>query len=360
MGIAGSFDPYNYNDLITMKHTFTLLLLFLLAGTARAQLQKGDRLHAIGGSNAILPVSSTPLNQGTLGALEYNPYTDRGQFSVGGNLAWMLTDRFAIGTGVAANLYFGQGVGTSASLSPFARYYFLNRPEMMVYGEVGTSATKSLDRYSGASNLNLSAGLQLPVAPGILLSPSLTYAISEGRNFLSMGAGIELILGKNTDTEGQAIANLQRGDLLLGAQSLGVTFGKNVTSLGADFGGYYLLSERFALGANLSVSHTGLGNDGSRGDFSYSAGGIGIGGRYYLTAQAHTVWFVETGASFSWANSKFSNVSESSSQPYLLAGGGAQIFLRDNVSLEVGPQLRYATESGSYSLGGLFGVRFVL
>lgn len=343
-----------------MKHTFTLLLIFLLSGLTHAQLQKGDRLHAVGGSNSILSVGATPLNQGNLGAVEYNPDIDQGRALIGTNLAWMLTDRIALGTGLSASLYFGQGAGTNLLLSPFARYYFLNRSALMVYGEVGTSAGKNQDVFTGASSLNLSTGIHLPVAPGILLSPALTYSINDGRNFVGVGAGIELILGKNGEEEGQATANLQRGDLLLGGQSFGAGFSKNVTNVGATLGGYYMLSERFALGGTLSASYVSLSNEGSTGDVSFSGGGIGIGGRYYLNTQAHTLWFVETGASFGWERGKYASTVDKNSQPYLLAGGGAQIFIRDRVSLEAGPQLRYATKAGGYALGGLFGVRFVL
>ena len=238
----------------------------------------------------------------------------------------------------------------------------------MLYGQLSTGFSidnfKSLSAFDGLSAL---VGLHYPLVPGVLLTPSIGYGRSEDYSVLFLGAGVQLVLGKNNRPEERAVGSFQRGDLLAGAQGVNLNFTESTTSYGTDLGAYYFLTERFALGVAMGLSRSGQRYISSAGDEKnvYYDLSAGIGTRYYLTTEQHTIWFVEAGASYDYDNVR-STISGSADRNavQLLGGAGAQIFVRDNVALELGPQLRYNIVGQEYlptvSVGMIFGIRFLL
>ena len=86
--------------------------------------------------------------------------------------------------------------------------------------------------------------------------------------------------------------------------------------------------------------------------------------RIYLSTQRYLVWYIDGGAHYWRSNTSIDPGGSSSSDGRfsLGLGGGAQIFVRDNVALEIGPQYRYFFAEGeNFGLLGLnFGVRYFL
>ena len=281
----------------------------------------------------------------------------------------MLSPRLAIGA--AGSFYAGRsdyGSSSYIGLSPFFRYYVINRANLMLFGQLSTSAfINNFDRIAAFNSVGVQVGLHYPLTAGVLLTPSIAYGRNDGYNGVSAGAGIQLVLGKNTPSEEQAVGRLQRGNILAGAQAINLRISNGEAAYGTSLGGYYFLSNRFALGVTLGGSRSGQQYFNGIGDekIVYYTIGVGLGTRYYLNTEQHILWFIEAGASYD----KFIRQSrdrgyDDGDTAYVLGGGGAQVFLRSNVALELGPQLRYRLPGGLYNkrfdLGLNFGIRFLL
>ena len=347
----------------------TLCLLLCLATVGYGQLQRGDRLLGILPSLSFHTQTATPLADDNLGRLSFAPVDNTAEVRAATDYGWMLSSRLAVGA--AGSFYAGRSDYGSTSylgLAPFFRYYFMNRTNLMLFGELSTSAfLNNFARVTAFNSMSARVGLHYPLAAGVLLTPSIAYGSSEGYNGVYIGAGIQLVLGKNTRPEERAVGSLQRGNMLAGAQAANLSFYDGEITYGTKLGGYYFLSNRFALGVTLGGSRSGQQYfNGIRDEkIVYYTIGVGLGTRYYLNTEQHILWFIEAGASYD----KFIRQSrdrgyDDGDTAYVLGGGGAQIFLRSNVALELGPQLRYRLPGGLYNkrfdLGLNFGIRFLL
>lgn len=349
---------------------YLILLLLLTSSLLQAQLQRGDRLLSASGASLTPELLTTALEGSKLGQLLYFPTAEAGIFYLAPEYGFALADRFVLG----GQLLFATGIntgGTSAySLTPYARYYFLNRPNLLGFAQLRSGIDRGISGDEGEvtafDEVVATAGLQLPIGRGILLTPSVYYLAQSGRNTLGLTAGVELILGRNNRGEGAALAGFDRGSIMLGGTFLSAGFSKLVDSGGFSLGGYYFLTSRLALGVGIAYGTTkvslGSGIGRPAGDFTNSNFSIGLAPRLYLTTQQHLVWFVEAGIDWQRSRSEFNqNLSmETLSSFSVSAAGGAQLFVRDNVALEFGPRLRYLTDEDEVLLGLNFGVRFLL
>ncbi len=353
-----------------MKHTFTLLFILLLSGLAHAQLQKGDWLIALDRDGGLVPPYSADL--GGL-SVQKDPFTDdtRAGLDFGVTYGYAVIDRLVVGASVDAGVSFLDGLSGSYRLDPFARYYFLNRPDLGAFGQVGTqiSSYGYNDTHSAFHELELKAGVQIPIASGLLLTPTVEYTARAGRNVLAVGAGLELLLQPGTEGE-QPTGDFGKGTLTLGAQSASFARRRRVLQGGFSVGGQYFLTDRLAAGVQLGFGYLRIdvGNFPTTVRDTYGGVSVDIGAsaRYYLSPPKRLVWFVDGGAGYthSWSTNNVSLDTRRSSNTYLSAGGGAQYFIRDNVALEATPQFRYNLTDDELnprtSLGINFGFRVML
>ncbi len=282
----------------------------------------------------------------------------------------MLGPRITVGAYTAFIGYYNDyGSAAYVGLSPYLRYYAVNRGDLMIFGQLSTGfSVDDFARVSAFSSISPQIGLHYPLAAGVLFTPTIGYyGIGQAYSALSLGVGLQLVLGKNNRPEGRAVSNFQRGTLMAGAQGVNLSLREQSTSYGTELGAYYFLTDRVALGVAVAAARAAERirlSTGDEKDVSYVLG-VGIGSRYYFSTARHVVWFAEAGVSYD------RHIIQSSvrgnyraNYVYLLGGGGAQIFLRDNVALEVGPQLQHRVFNEQYrtelDFGLNLGIRFFL
>ena len=347
-------------------YRFVLLLALLalcLPDTLDAQLRQGDQLLRVGSSLQLFDGGTNVMDGGNLASVGYSGDYPGTVVSAGGNYGWLVTDRLAIGSAVNGLLTVHDiGTDASLSLSPYLRYYLYNQARLMVFGEASVGTVIGDDRSTVGDNVTLRLGGHYPLAAGVLLTPALTYQINQGRNIFSLGAGIELVLGPNNRPEARPTPTFKRGDVLLGGQFASLSALRNSVGVGAELGGYYFLHPRFAMGVAVQGSRFGgkweLGSRTQRiRSISY---GLGVSSRYYLNARGRYRWFAEAGISFSHFDFRDDFAATEDNRTYLLGGAGMQWFVRENVALEVAPQLRYDRRIEVLSSTVNFGVRFLL
>ncbi|CAH1002460.1 hypothetical protein LEM8419_03339 [Neolewinella maritima] len=344
-----------------MKAPITLLLLFLSISCIHAQIQRGDILLTLGGIGG--------LNRGgTIGGASYDTKFDAATVYVLPTFGYALTDRIVLGgtTGFMASM--GLGANTVFYLNPYARYYVLNKEKLSAFAQVSTGFSADSDGVSLFDELNLGMGLQFPVAPGILFGPTIDYTLGGRRNTVNFGANFEIRLGSNTRPEEPVVAGFRKGSIMLGSQFVSASFRKNIAQGGIAIGGHYFLTDRLTAALYLGGGASDFEFGTSSQPRSYRSGSfsIDLGSRYYLTTRKRLVWFAEGGAGF--RRSSFTSVAigqESSSRSNsfnLSAGAGAQYFLRENVSLDVMPQVRHIFDgaSSTTTLGLNVGASFII
>ncbi len=360
-----------------MKQYVYLFLLVCCSTPLFSQIQRGDRLIMMNGAGGVVAPYASEL--GSLTFRDFGNFTDdQVALNLRVRYGYALRDRLVVGTGVGVGLTYQDGLSTGFGLSPFARYYFLNRSTLGVFAEAGTGISSyrygdSEREFSAFGQLDLSAGIQVPLAPGLLLTPAVGYSVWEGSNTVSVGVGLELLLQPDED-DAEVVGSFGKGTLTLGAQSAHLNFQESIFSGGFTAGGQYFLTDRVAVGAQLGLSVLRVELPDSDPDLGNSqrAYSLGVGGslRHYLGSPQRLRWFVDGGGGVTYSrhtvqlsdgstagNGLISHTNQSIN-PYIAAGGGAQYFLRDNVALEVGPQLRYNLGDNSSQGRWLPGIHF--
>ena len=329
-----------------MRQTFTLALL-LVSFFALAQVQQGDRIITLNNDVDLYTGSDFATFR----------YDVEGRSTLGGvalTLGYALTDRFVIGSSLGSGGAYspsptssGDGFSSySLGLRPYLRYYAVNSPQMGVFGQVSAPVGYGDSEFYGFSSLTSTVGLQFPVAPHVLLGPTINYFAQEGRNQLSFAARLELVLGRTTEEE-SLVPAFHKGAIMLGGQVGELSFAKRSSAAEVTVGGHYFLSDRFAGGVTLGYSGVRLGDGGSGTDFGLSGfgGSIGLSGRYYLTTARRLVWYLAGGAEYQFQSyrfgSSFNRDDEDVSTTNLIAAGGVQYFVRQNIALEFGPKVSY-------------------
>ena len=335
-----------------------LFFLFLLTGTLSfAQIQRGDRLLSSDATGSGFgPIPST-LGGGNV-SVTTEPGTMTAQYAA--TYGQAVLDRLMVGVGVNGYYSYQSEFSGGYTLSPFARYYFLNRERLMVFGQVGSSLNNGPGQSVRAfDRLSLAAGLHLPVAQDVFFTPRLEYTALEGRNIFGVGAGLDIRLRDSEDGE-KAIGRVAEGQIMLGAESAGLGFRRNSVSGSFRVGGHYFLTDRLAAGVRLGAGFSRYDPEITGYNLRSSNLDLGASARYYFNNERHVLWFAEAGGGRAWQTNRIAGDPSSFNFSYLSAGGGAQIFLRERVSLEVAPQLDYNFATEKLGAGLKFGFRFSL
>ena len=355
-----------------MRITLTLLFLFCFA-FAHAQIRRGDHIITLSEPTAFSE-NSQLLNAWDLGEAYYRFSDDFLYLGITPTYGYAFTDRLIVGaTGnIVLNAYDGQGYGV-IGLAPYLRYYAINREKVGLYGEVSSPVGYIYDRggRTGLSNTGfegfqvayLRAGLQLPVASGVRLGPTLDYLVESGRNVLTVGAQIEVVLRKAEDKEAGPVANFGAGSVMLGGQLASIGFRQSGVFGSLAVGGYYFLADRLAAGVSVGLSGSRFGESFVTKGLSFTTE---LSARYYLTVARRLVWYAGAGGGLityrQWNDDLFNTPRMRGTDYAVSASLGGQYFVRDNIALEFGPHWRKVLDdedSGKY-VGLTAGVRFFL
>lgn len=336
-----------------------LLLVFLLTSLSlSAQMRQGDRLISTVNTGSSL----FPIPDPVAGAqLSFHPSADAFYASFAASYGYAVLDRLMLGSYVNGYYTSQEQSFSRYDLTPFVRYYVLNREKLQVYGEIGSNITNSGNSsFSAFTSATLSAGVQVPLAPDVFFTPALSYFAHAGRNSLTLGTGLQLRLGQREGEE-RVIGRMARGQFMLGANSVGLFRRRNYFSGNVNLGGHYLLTDRLALGLTAGGNYADF--DVTSSGFPTNTSGVVLGtsARYYLNNERHVLWFAEAGAGRTWSRQKYRTQRDVTlSYTSLMLGGGAQVFIREHISLEVAPAIRYNTLTDAASLDLGFGIRFGL
>ncbi|PPK85207.1 hypothetical protein CLV84_2099 [Neolewinella xylanilytica] len=349
-----------------MQKFIYFLLFALCCNQLGAQIARGDKLlslsSAFPSAFADAPVSrpQAAYNAGLL----YDGQSGSVGLFFGGDYGYALRDRLVLGIGSLGLIDFSSDADNVIVLRPSVRYYAVNAPSLMVFGQVGSSLTRIGEENTYFETLDLTAGLHYPLGSGALLTPKVAYTVNEGPNVLALSVGLELLMNSDDATD-EVVAGIRKGRVMIGAESVGFTLRDDDSALGVELGGHYFVLDRLALGAQI----------GYRGDYARLRSGTGDGtsltyttfnaalaARYYLTAPSRRVWFAEAGAGHrrSALRSDILVDVPATSQQYLFFGGGMQRFVRENLALEVGPNVQYNFAGENWTYGLNFGFRYLL
>ena len=340
-----------------------LILLLLGTLTATAQIQKGDRLLRLESSASPGTVGSG----GNLLRLAYYPSNSYGVVNGSVSYGFALTDRFVLGARVSGYQTFGEDPqfpvanDGSVRINPYARYYLINRASSMVFGELATGAT--LASGSGgrvADDFRAGVGMSLPITSGVLATPRLDYNFGDGLNIVALALHLEFVLGRNTRSEDAPVASFGKGSLMLGGQSAGLSVLRDGSAGGLAVGGSYFLTDRLTLAAGLLLNGSSYAPETfnlPNSDFKSRTIQFGpeLGSRYYITTSRRLVYFGEVGIGYMYGKTSFtgSNFSSEATSSYFTvsAGVGAQYFIRDNFSFELGPSYQRVLDADISSSG---------
>ena len=351
-----------------MRHTFTLLV-FCFSLSAFAQIGRGDHVITLGHPTASLTGTANDL-----GGIFYHPDANYGQLSLRPTYGYALTDRWVVGGSLGltfsrfpAMLGDDPSTNWNVSLDPYLRYYAINRERLGLYGQVGTGVGINRDGVYGLEALQLQAGLQFPLAAGIRVGPTVDYTIRNRRNYLSVGAGIEVVLGPRSG-EDKPTAAFTAGSIMLGSQLLEIGSSRNSRSGALRLGGHYFLTDRIAAGLSLGAGGSRFNFGTAAIDRSYRANEYlaTLSGRYYFTTDRRLVWYGEAGAGVSHLAYRSDPVQgdlpEDQTVYSAFGGVGLQWFVRKNIALETGVQFNRNAVGDNWqtTVSTPVGVRFFL
>ena len=352
-----------------MRH-FSLFILLFSGLTAAAQIQRGDHLLTLDGEGGFGAGSTAavPLLAGNIGGLIYIPEHREGLVYTWPTYGFALTNRLVLGSGFGFAAGFGELSSPSYSLSPYLRYYVVNRQSVGVYAEVRTVVSYVDRAFSAVDLFTLGAGLQLPLAAGVRFGPTVDYVIGGRNNYVRVGGRLELILGKTSRPADTPAAGFRKGSIMLGSQLVSATLRKKFRTAGVTVGGHYFLTDRLTAAVNLGVEdgYREYGRDPSLNVFRWYSYSLALSSRYYLTTQRQLVYFVEAGGGYErFGGSVTTNDVEDRSShdgSLITVAAGGQFFIRDRVALEAGPQYRrvFDTDATYGVLAVNFGARFLL
>ena len=352
-----------------MRHSLTLLFLVSVL-SVRAQVTRGDLLITLPGNPDLF--TSPDLVRAT-----YNIRNHYRSFDLGATLGYAFSDRLVVG---ASSYIYGTYYPSddsrlmdvtdfSVRFAPYLRYYAINTPRLGIYGEVSSpfqyASSGGFYRFNA---LTLTGALQLPLSPRVRLGPALSYAISEHTNALNLLARLEVIFGKVPRQSEDRIPSFRRGMVMLGGQQGRISLMGETFSIQLGVGGHYFLTDRFAAGLLVGgyiQEHRDKFSSQDRvtGKLQYYTT---ISGRYYLSTEGRVRWFTELGTALTqqttYQRPNSQPLTTSSRNGIQLTGTlGAQYFLRNNLALELGPQLQRPLGKQGQTVASLHaGIRFLL
>ena len=346
-------------------HRLSILALALLfLHPAAAQIGRGQWLISL---NNFFDASTydvaTPIPQPAQTALlRYEPERTLTTLAFGGSGGYALWERLVIGTGVTGYVNFREGAYSGATFTPFVRYYPINRPHIMAFAElrsrVGVGNSVGVFR-----SVTPAIGMQVPVGGAVLFTPRITIGAPGTKVQLLLG--LEARIGERPE-EGPVVATLRRGQFMLGGQSGILELAENGHGTGLTLGSHYLLTDRLAVGASAGLGHavnrfeTG---GGDRLELAVSSLQLAVAARYYLSGGQRVLYYTEAGGGRVWArvDTDLNNVVlPDVTDNFLNLGAGAQYYLRSNLALEAGPQVRFDFTTDQWIYGLNTGLRILL
>lgn len=338
---------------------FTFLVALFISTSLLAQLQKGDRLLTLSDGQLASSIIEQAAVSEVIGTLVTSTEADGVAITIMPSYGFVLSEKVLVGGSLGVFSFLGDGFSnTNILVSPYARYYFLNKPELMVYGQAQAGLLTGDDFFGSRTSAQAAVGLSIPVTNAVLFSPELGYQVQEGSNVLALSLQTEFILGRHNRPEDKGIASFGKGSWMFGT-SLGgfsiINRGANTYSLSPEV--HYFLSNNFALGAGAAFVTTNFQGLAASNTL------LSLKGRFYLESGKHFTPYIQLGGLF--FNNGFTGdfgFPVSSESSFGLDGGiGGNLFIRDNLALEVGIAGRSFPEFDSGLIIGInFGARFVL
>ncbi len=348
-----------------MKHSVFFVFCFLLAGTLNAQIVRGDRILSLTPTHPSAAFGSPvlqPQTAATAGIYYDAAFEDTRAF-IGADLGYAVLDRLLIGLAVNGTRSMSDQTGRFHAFLPRLRYYVINRPNLMVFGQAGTSLTNFDGERDYFKTLDVAAGVHFPIGFDALLTPKLSYVVTEGNNYLGLSLGLEV--RTNGGEEEKAIAGFRKGRIMVGATSAGFTRIDDDYNAQLEVGAHYFLLDRLAVGGQFGyigdyvTIRTG---SNTAGTLTYKSLYAALAARYFLTEGRRLVWFAEGGLGHRRTVLKSDVLidQDAEGEGCLTLGGGAQLYVKSNFALEVGPSAQYSFAAESWKYGLNFGFRFLL
>ncbi|MGB3799086.1 MAG: hypothetical protein WA952_04680 [Lewinella sp.] len=355
-----------------MRTTFTLLCI-CLSVFVHAQIQRGDQIITLKAPSST--TGPSPLYHAPdFGESFFIPSGNRLYFSLSPTYGYALTDRLVAGGTVHLDFDASEaGWSGLLGLSPYLRYYAINREKLGLYGQVSTNLYVAGGRipgvtiadagFSAFTTANLQVGVQLPLTSGVRFGPVLEYQIESGRNLLTLGAQIEILLRRDGEAEAGPVSSFRAGSVMLGGQLAGVGFRKNLVYGNFRLGGHYFLADRLAVGLSLGASTTRFGVNSIWKGVTLSTD---VSARYYVTTGKRLVWYAEAGGGYftgrQWYDDQFDSPDYQGGYFSVTGAVGGQYFVRENIALEFGPQWRKVLDDPNWvgSIDLNIGARFFL
>jgi len=337
-----------------MNKRITLLLLTLcFGGVLSAQIIKGDQFLTLQGPGGFSVLSAPNPIAGNIGGLYALNEGEGVVLVLSPQYGFAVSDDIVVGTGLGIASVIASGGGTGGMLTPYGRYYFVNRPSLLAFAELGVGFNFG-EVLNTSTTLLPSAGISLPFGDNILFSPQLNYQIREGSNVVGLNWQFEFRLGRNNQGTGKAVGEFAKGSWMFGTLVGGISFVNNGgTRVQISPEAHYFLSNRLALGLGITT------NQFSREGFSVGSTAFTPNLRVFFKDPKHTNLFLQLGLAYQTENASFTPLSDGST--ISLDGGlGLLIFLRERIALETGLGFRVIPEAELFEVGLNLGARFVL
>ncbi|MEL6969022.1 MAG: hypothetical protein AAFO02_02540 [Bacteroidota bacterium] len=363
---------------MTMRFTFSFMLLFCCFTFLQAQLTQGTRFlsTASGGANSLLFPTPLAVYGGLAEVSALSGIGNDGLYIIGVNpqAGYFLSDHTLLGGTVALTVITDFDESTTiVGLIPFVRYYF--NPEatssLQFFGQAELGITAVIDEsdantvpffLGGGVTRMLNANVGLDAFVGLR-----DFDLSnDGGSALAFGASINMFFNDESYSNRRtASADLQQGMFMVGGTTGAASFSIN-NGGGNNFVVqpqlFYFFSPQLALGGGVRI---GFGNTDFifGGSLSTTNFGISPQARYYFDSSGHQLWFLGGGLNINHnrQESSFPGAEPiTDTELEIAVGGGINSFITPNVALEIGPSIRFGTSNDIVRIGVDVGVQAFL
>lgn len=361
----------------------TISLLLLASLSVHAQLQKGVQYFNSSARNFGVPPNYL-TNIGDLGeaSLFLSPNSNVLSISLAPEYGAFVSDHLLVGGGFLMGYQsdFEDGF-TVLALAPFARYYFNPTADNThFFGQLGFDVFGTL--FSGEFNYNiggdLSVGLTHRLGGGVAMDAFLAVRDDDLRGLVDAplriyaGAGLGIYLqqdqwaGRKT-----APAGFKAGSWMIGGSASRINW-EPVEDGDLSFfispNAYYFVGDYLAVGVGVGFDFTRLRFAGGQQRYTNTDITLNPQVRFYLSETgSRQQWFIAGGAGFQFEENRFQSdfpvgfpEAESIRRYQLGLGVGLNTFLTPNVAFELGPNLRYFSETDNYRLGFDIGLQYFI
>ena len=361
--------------------TISLLLLFSLS--VNAQLQKGGKYFNSTIQNfGVLPNYLSNIGGVGEASVFFLPQSEVLSLAIAPEYGLFVTDHWLLGGGLLVNYQsdFEDDV-TTLALVPFARYYFNPQANNThFFGQLELDVIGSF--FDGDFDYNLggdlSVGLTHRLGEGIALDAFVALREDDLRGLsdpplrIFAGTALGIYLGQDQWKGRKAAqAGFKAGSWMIGGTASGFSWEpveNGDISFSISPNAYYFVGDYLAVGAGLGFDFNRiiLGSGIQRATFADITLSPQV--RFYLSETgSRQQWFIAGGAGFLFRENRFQSdipvsfPSEESFSSYQLGlGFGLNTFIAPNVAFELGPNLRYFSETENYRFGVDIGLQYFI